>query len=93
MTYTIFAKDKGKLNMDHCRKADAAIKSGFLETGGETVDTHESTACFHSLKWKDIKPATELLKSFGFEMMPEIYEEHYNGCICNLVEINERKCK
>lgn len=93
MTYTIFAKDKGKLNMDHCRKADETIKSGLLETGGETVDTHESTVCFHSLKWEDIKPATELLKSFGFEMMTEIYEEHYNGCICNLVEINERKCK
>ena len=82
MTYSIFAK--GKLTKEHCRVADKAIESGLIETAYDDLIT------FHSLSITDIKPARKLMERFGFKLEPEIYEEHYDGALCDLVEVSWR---
>ena len=47
----------------------------------------ESLVTFHSLEKADIESARELMKRFGFAVMPEIFEEHINGCFVDEVEV------
>lgn len=79
MTYSIYAK--GNLTMKHCRIADKAVKSGMIEA----VDI--DLVVFHSLEVKDIKPAREVMKQFGFEVLSEIFEERIRGCVCHEVDV------
>lgn len=80
-TFTIFAK--GRLTLEQCNIADKTIKSGMIESA------YDDVISFHDLKASDIVPARELMKKFGFEVDPEIYEEHYEGSYCELVEASE----
>lgn len=79
MTYSIFAK--GKLTKEHCKIADKEIKSGMIE------HAYDNIIAFHDLNADDVKPAQEIMKRFGFDVETEVYEEHYDGCFCELVEI------
>lgn len=77
-TYSLFAK--GKLTRSQCIIADAKIKTGMIES------VYDDVISFHDLSMNDIQPAKEIMKQFGFEIEPNVYEEHYDGCLCNLVK-------
>lgn len=79
MTYSIYAK--GNLTKENCRIADATVKSGMIEA----VDA--DLVVFHSLKVDDIKPARGVMKRFGFDVLPEIFEERICGCFCHEVDV------
>lgn len=77
--YTIYAK--GKLTMEHCRKADATVSSGMIEA----VDRELVT--FHSLRKADIEAAQEFCRECGFEVLPEVYKEIITGSYCEEVVV------
>lgn len=78
MTYTIFAK--GKLTKEHCKIADKGIKSGMIE------HAYDDVIAFHNLNADDVKPAQKIMESFGFDVESVVYEEHYDGSFCELIE-------
>lgn len=82
MTYTIFAK--GELTMDQCKIADREIKSGMIEWA------YDDIVSFHDLDARDIKKAREIMERFGFDVETDVYEEHYEGSLCNLVKAESR---
>lgn len=77
--YSIYAK--GRLTKKQCRIADNTVKSGMIEA------VEENLVLFHSLKKEDIKSAQEVMKQFGFDVEPEIFEERYYGSFCDEVDV------
>lgn len=80
MTYTIFAR--GILTAEQCRQADKAVKSGMIECAYDDVIN------FHDLNADDVQAARDFMTAAGFTVDAALYEEHYDGCICDLVEID-----
>ena len=82
MTYTIYGHCNG-LTAEQCSHADRVIGSGMIE------HVFDDVVAFHDLKLEDVAAARALMTEYGMTVGAELYEEHTEGCYCELIEVTD----
>lgn len=82
MTYTIYGHCN-ELTAEQCAHADRVIGSGMIE------HVFDDVVAFHDLELEDVAAARALMAEYGMTVDAELYEEHTDGCYCELVEVTD----